>query len=110
MRRPLEIAVVVIALVALPLGVVVLARSQPSTFTPASARAVLAPLLRTATATGRRVEPVACRWSSDHTRVSCRLAGGGSCHFKVDGAGECSDTSGNDTWQVVVLVGSDHRP
>jgi hypothetical protein len=110
MHRPLETALVVLALVALPLGVVVVARSQPTGYTSATARAVLSPLIRAAGSTGRGLDPVACRWSSDHTRVSCRLAGGGSCHFKVDGAGECSNAGGDDIWQVVVLVGSDHRP
>ena len=111
MRRSLEIALVVLALVALPLGVVLVARSQPETFTSATARAVLGPVIGTTTAGGGRLQPVDCRWSRDHTSVTCRVAGGGSCHFKADGAGECSGSggSGNSSWQIVVLAGSDHR-
>jgi hypothetical protein len=107
-RRPLEIALVVVALVGLPLGVVVVARSQPPSFTSATARAVLAPVIGTTTAGGGQLQPVDCRWSRDHTSVTCRVAGGGSCHFKADGAGTCSG-GGNPSWQIVVLVGSDHR-
>jgi hypothetical protein len=88
---------------------VVVARSQPPSFTSATARAVLGPVIGTATAGGGHLQPVDCRWSRDHTHVTCKLAGGGSCHFKADGAGECSDSSGNQDWQIVVLVGSDHR-
>lgn len=110
MRRPFEIALVVLALVALPLGVVVVASSQPTTFTSASARAVLAPVIGASTTHGGHLHPIDCRWTRDHTHVTCRVAGGGSCHFKADGVGTCSGSGSDESWQIVVLVGSDHRP
>ena len=109
MRRPLEIALVVLALVALPLGVSAVARSEPGTFDSASARAVLAPLIGLDTSGGRHLQPVGCRWTSDHAHVTCRVAGGGSCRVNADGTGKCSGSNGTGVWEIVIVVGSDHR-
>lgn len=109
MRRPLEITLVVLALVALPLGVSAVARSEPGTFSFASARAVLAPVIGTTTSAVEHLQPVGCRWTSDHTHVTCRVAGGGSCRFNAHGTGKCSGSNGTSVWEIVVVVGSDHR-
>ena len=47
-----------------------MARSQPPSFTSATARAVLGPVIGTATAGGGRLQPVDCRWSRDDTHVT----------------------------------------
>ena len=102
---------VVLALVAVPLGALAVARSQPAPAGAVSAYAVVARGLGLANVGGRHLRPVGCHWTQGHTRISCLVAGGGSCDFKADGAGTCSGSSGaNSDWQIVILVGSDHRP
>jgi hypothetical protein len=56
---------------------------------------------------GKHLRLVGCRWSPDHTRVSCRVAGGGSCGFGADGTGECSGSTASGSW--FLIVGSDSR-
>jgi hypothetical protein len=90
MSRSLEIAVVVLALVGLPVvaGLVARAGSRASP-APASALAFARPLVRDTGFTAAR-----CTWSPDHTRDDCALRGGGSCSFDLRAhTGSCSKAS-----------------
>lgn len=87
MRRHLEAALVVIALVIVPLGVALVARSEPGP--PAdvpSAISLAQQVLRATsyTATG-------CEWRQQHTTIYCTLKGGGSCSLQTtQDSGTCS--------------------
>jgi hypothetical protein len=94
MRGTLQVALVVILLVGVPVGVAVVARSEPSPGPPlGSALAVVQPLLTLA-----HVTPAHCTWTNDHADVACVLTNGGSCAFELRAhKGKCSEENGNSS-------------
>jgi hypothetical protein len=88
--RRLEVALVVLALVGLPAGAGLVARSGAGASpTPVSALAFARPLVTDVGFTAAQ-----CRWSPGHTSDHCSLRGGGSCSFDLrEHTGSCSKGS-----------------
>ncbi|HEY3764999.1 MAG TPA: hypothetical protein VGL44_07550 [Gaiellales bacterium] len=78
MRPRFEVVLPVLVLVALPLGVLAVARSERSPAPPPSALAVATRLLGSTT-----FAPAACRWNADHSVLLCSLEGGGRCRLDL---------------------------
>jgi hypothetical protein len=85
--RRLEITLVVLALVGLPVGAGLVARSGAAAPpTPVSALAFARPLVKDVGFTAAR-----CAWSPGHTHADCSLRGGGTCSFDLrEHTGSCS--------------------
>ncbi len=97
MRRTLEVALVVLVLVAVPAGVAVVALSEPSPGPPQlSADAFAKPILTLA-----HLTPTHCRWADGHASVECAMKGGGTCRFELGAhTGTCSDDRGQSSTTV----------
>jgi hypothetical protein len=101
MRRSLEALVVVIALVAVPLGVAVVARSGPAG--PGLAESALSyvqPLLVGTGSTATR-----CEWTEHHSHIDCTLNGHGSCSFDTTRhSGTCTLTKSNSESLIILFA------
>jgi hypothetical protein len=91
MRRTFEVALVVLVLVAVPIGVSILARSEPTPKIPrASAIALARPILAFT-----HLTPTRCAWTHNGANVECAVAGAGKCtlHVRLH-TGTCADGTG----------------
>jgi hypothetical protein len=109
-RRVIEITLVLLALVAVPLGVVLVARSQRSQNAAPAALVRARQILGTAAVGGSQVRLSHCMRSADGSRISCVATGAGTgvCTFTAEGGGSCHGSDGSTSW--LLMFGSDHRP
>jgi hypothetical protein len=100
MRRALEVVLVVFVLVAVPISVAVVARSEPSSGPPQlSAAAFAQPILALA-----HLTPTHCRWTNGHAGVECAMKGGGTCTFQLGAhTGTCTDDRGESSTSVTFV-------
>jgi hypothetical protein len=95
-NRKLELALIVLALIGLPIAAGVIAATGRSAPHTTSAFASFAPLVRELGYT-----PTSCEWTQGHGNASCTLRGGGSCSFAVSShTGSCTTKSGGDDFLV----------
>jgi hypothetical protein len=103
-RRVVEITLVVAALVAMPIAVAVVARTQETTNEARSALAAARRILGTTSVGGARIALSGCQWTSDRSRILCRATGpgDGTCAFTAAGGGRCDGTSGDSFWSLQI--------